>query len=631
MTDLGPEERDLAGRFESVSAPAGVAGYGERTPRDFRGERWQTRPLAAVLVVALLAAGAGTYLGTRGSGTGGGAAGGGALPAARTGAVMAYDASLQKVVMFGGQGKSGPLSDTWAWDGGGWTQLHPADSPPAMSISAMGWDPQSKELVLVGVPMQTPVCHGGAGSDCATGGTSGGGSASGGGVATPGGAINCPANGICATAAAGSCSAAPTSAQCGGGVTCTDSASGQVCKVNGCVSNGLNATPVPTPVPQCAPAVVPGVPPTLTAQTWTFDGNTWTQRGSAPFDGASLGTDTAHGQLVAVGNDILQPRMGAPTVCPAAGAVGSGSAGVASGSGSATVSGTAIAVPAQTPVHYTSIPLPTGPIPDYCTVRSLGSVTFVWRAGQWARLSSALTGGQLVWDVPAGQLLSVGLDVGTSNGICRRPLPAQPVPSGGTTGGTVVPATCQVQTTLTIQSWDGSGWKVAPSGLAGVKRLTGTGTLVAGPDGVVELTGGDIRYGSGHSQVGWAPMGGGHKTSPTLGGEAVAYDDANHEAVLFGGTVNCQGCWGGWFPDNTTWTWDGDHWTEYPAAGTTPTPAATPTPSIGPSGIACPLSGKTCPPLPTGVPPITPTPSPVPPSTATAEPTTAAPGGPVAP
>jgi hypothetical protein len=46
-------------------------------------------------------------------------------PAARDDAAMVYDPDLHAAVMFGGQGlnegQSGPLNDTWTWDGTNWT------------------------------------------------------------------------------------------------------------------------------------------------------------------------------------------------------------------------------------------------------------------------------------------------------------------------------------------------------------------------------------------------------------------------------------------------------------------------------------------------------------------------------
>src|SRR5215218_7329872 len=52
-------------------------------------------------------------------------------PPARERAGMATGASGQSVVLFGGEGNTGLLDDTWVWDGDGWLEQHPARRPPA--------------------------------------------------------------------------------------------------------------------------------------------------------------------------------------------------------------------------------------------------------------------------------------------------------------------------------------------------------------------------------------------------------------------------------------------------------------------------------------------------------------------
>lgn len=64
-------------------------------------------------------------------------------------ATMAFDGSLGKLVMFGGSSEAGNLNDTWAWDGKGWTAIHPSTIPVAQNAS-MTYDPQAKHLVVVG-------------------------------------------------------------------------------------------------------------------------------------------------------------------------------------------------------------------------------------------------------------------------------------------------------------------------------------------------------------------------------------------------------------------------------------------------------------------------------------------------
>ena len=72
----------------------------------------------------------------------------------RTGASMAYDAGQGVVVLFGGIVPSGvqtgPLDDTWAWDGTTWAQQHPATTPPARGSALLAYDAAHRQLVLFG-------------------------------------------------------------------------------------------------------------------------------------------------------------------------------------------------------------------------------------------------------------------------------------------------------------------------------------------------------------------------------------------------------------------------------------------------------------------------------------------------
>jgi hypothetical protein len=54
-------------------------------------------------------------------------------------------------VLFGGDGGSGSLSDTWAWDGTTWTQLSPATSPPYSSGASMAYDTATGNMVLLAI------------------------------------------------------------------------------------------------------------------------------------------------------------------------------------------------------------------------------------------------------------------------------------------------------------------------------------------------------------------------------------------------------------------------------------------------------------------------------------------------
>jgi len=70
-------------------------------------------------------------------------------------ASTAYDPATQQVVLFGGFSDSacgafGDCGATWAFSSGEWTQLHPANSPPAMRGAALTYDSEDGYLLLFG-------------------------------------------------------------------------------------------------------------------------------------------------------------------------------------------------------------------------------------------------------------------------------------------------------------------------------------------------------------------------------------------------------------------------------------------------------------------------------------------------
>ena len=72
-------------------------------------------------------------------------------PPAREGMGMAYDAARSEVVLFGGIDSTGTtLGDTWTWDATTWTQEHPATSPPARYAMGMTYDAARGDVVLFG-------------------------------------------------------------------------------------------------------------------------------------------------------------------------------------------------------------------------------------------------------------------------------------------------------------------------------------------------------------------------------------------------------------------------------------------------------------------------------------------------
>jgi len=79
-------------------------------------------------------------------------------PAPRIGAALAYDDRSRRLILFSGvRGDSSCelaaswiFQDTWAWDGNGWTKLHPASSPLGRSFGAFAFDAHRGETVLFG-------------------------------------------------------------------------------------------------------------------------------------------------------------------------------------------------------------------------------------------------------------------------------------------------------------------------------------------------------------------------------------------------------------------------------------------------------------------------------------------------
>jgi hypothetical protein len=72
-------------------------------------------------------------------------------PGPRFSPTMAYDAAEREMVLFGGETAGLTfLADTWAWDGHRWAQLHPAHSPSARASAEMAYDPRHQQLVLFG-------------------------------------------------------------------------------------------------------------------------------------------------------------------------------------------------------------------------------------------------------------------------------------------------------------------------------------------------------------------------------------------------------------------------------------------------------------------------------------------------
>ncbi|MBZ5580279.1 MAG: hypothetical protein LAP40_27290 [Acidobacteriia bacterium] len=73
-------------------------------------------------------------------------------PGLLSGHAMTYDAARAQIVLFGGvNGQTFlPTNETWVWDGTNWTQMHPAVSPPARYAHAMAYDAVLQKVVLFG-------------------------------------------------------------------------------------------------------------------------------------------------------------------------------------------------------------------------------------------------------------------------------------------------------------------------------------------------------------------------------------------------------------------------------------------------------------------------------------------------
>ncbi len=82
----------------------------------------------------------------------------GTLPTARYAGSMAYDSATSQMLLFGGQGSSGYLGDTWSWtwnsglNQGTWNSLTttPSSTTMARFLPQMAYDTSSSQLVLFG-------------------------------------------------------------------------------------------------------------------------------------------------------------------------------------------------------------------------------------------------------------------------------------------------------------------------------------------------------------------------------------------------------------------------------------------------------------------------------------------------
>lgn len=74
-------------------------------------------------------------------------------PSSRSGAAMAYDSAAQRELLFGGISNSGsPLNDTWSFDytSRSWTNRSPSSTPPGRNGMVLAYDAAVDRLVLFG-------------------------------------------------------------------------------------------------------------------------------------------------------------------------------------------------------------------------------------------------------------------------------------------------------------------------------------------------------------------------------------------------------------------------------------------------------------------------------------------------
>ncbi len=75
-------------------------------------------------------------------------------PSAREGASMAFNPSSGQIILFGGDGSSGLLNDTWAFNtldnANTWTNLNPSHAPTARYGASMDFNPSNGQMILFG-------------------------------------------------------------------------------------------------------------------------------------------------------------------------------------------------------------------------------------------------------------------------------------------------------------------------------------------------------------------------------------------------------------------------------------------------------------------------------------------------
>ena len=70
-------------------------------------------------------------------------------PSARSRAAMASDIAGQRILLFGGVDATGDLNDTWLWDGSGWSAVL-VPVPTVREAATMIFDTQHDEFLMFG-------------------------------------------------------------------------------------------------------------------------------------------------------------------------------------------------------------------------------------------------------------------------------------------------------------------------------------------------------------------------------------------------------------------------------------------------------------------------------------------------
>jgi hypothetical protein len=71
-------------------------------------------------------------------------------PQSRVGHACAYDATAQRVIVFGGDPGGAPLADTWTWDGNLWTQVADIGPSPRHGAVLVDETPRQRQLLFGG-------------------------------------------------------------------------------------------------------------------------------------------------------------------------------------------------------------------------------------------------------------------------------------------------------------------------------------------------------------------------------------------------------------------------------------------------------------------------------------------------